>query len=185
MSLPNETLDESGATTEQGVDETHVAADSSTALREFITERPVAAALASAAVGAGLVAVLILATRETADAGRLGANAPPGDAAADSFARLKSQVAELAKSLAAALPTTDKVSTAIDASKGSVQDTLSGLREQTEDLMDRLRPYASATADMARAYPLWTSVAVGVLGALLGSQLLGGSAHDKVAPPAD
>jgi hypothetical protein len=195
MSMPNETIDETGASTDQEAEpraDTAVQASSdlgarmSPALPEFIDERPVAAALASAAVGAGLVAILILATREAEGASRPMANGAAGHhPAADSFATLKSQVAELAQRLAAALPTTGTVSSAIDASKGTVQDTVSGLRGQTEELLDRLRPYAHATADMARAYPVWTSVAVGVLGALLGSQVLSGRPHDEASQPVD
>jgi hypothetical protein len=195
MTMPNETIDEAGASTDQEVDpradaatqpSSELGASLSPALREFIDERPVAAALASAAVGAGLVAILILATRETEGAGRSMANgAARNTSAADGFATLRAQVADLAQRLAATLPSTDKVSSAIDASKGTVHDTVSVLRGQTEEILDRLRPYANATVDMARAYPVWTSVAVGVLGALLGSQLLGGGAHDKVEQPAD
>jgi ElaB/YqjD/DUF883 family membrane-anchored ribosome-binding protein len=196
----HEKLDESGATEDAAVDPrfeegvTGTSADTSLdplggfavelppKVRDFITDRPVAATLASAAVGAGLVAMLLLATRD--NSGWKAAVASKADTVTDSFSTLRDQVADLASKLAASLPSRDAAADALAAARNQTQnqaqDTAATLRGQAQDLLDKLRPYVGATTDMARAYPLWTSVAVGVLGALLGSQMLGASPAEKV-----
>ena len=188
-----ETADESGATTDTGsdprLDEGASGVDSSLEplggyavelppkMREFISERPMAAALASAAVGAGLVALLLLVTRE--DSSPRARVASGIDTATDGFASLRAQVADLASMLAASLPSRGDVSDAVDGASSAAQDRFATLREQTQEMIEKLRPYVGATADMARANPVWTAVAVGALGALLGSQLLGGGAAEE------
>jgi ElaB/YqjD/DUF883 family membrane-anchored ribosome-binding protein len=166
MALDHETLDETGATDDAvtTMPDTSLdplgafAVDLPPQVRDFITDRPVAATLASAAVGAGLVALLLFATRD--NSGLKSAVSSKVDAAHDSFANLRAQVTDLASKVAATLPSREDASAAVESSKGKAQD-----------LMDRLRPYVGATSDLARAYPVWTSVAVGALGALLGSQM--------------
>jgi hypothetical protein len=172
MALNHETLDETGATDQTSTDPLDgFAVDLPPKIRDFITERPVAATLASAAVGAGVVALLLFASRDHSGL----KNSDPkssvpsrADAAHDSFANLRAQVTDMAAKVAASLPSREAATNAVDASKNKAQD-----------LMDRLRPYVGATSDMARAYPVWTSVAVGVLGALLGAQMLGEDSTEK------
>jgi ElaB/YqjD/DUF883 family membrane-anchored ribosome-binding protein len=176
-----ETQDESGATGDTG--DTSLdplgafAVDLPPKFRDFITGRPVAATLVSAAVGAALVALLLLATRD--NAGLKSAVSSKVDTVNDSFSSLRAQVADLASKLAASLPSRDDAAVAADASKNEARDAMSALRNQAQDVLDKLRPYVGATTDMARANPVWTSVAIGVLGALLGSQLLGADSAEK------
>jgi hypothetical protein len=197
--MNQDTQDESGATDDTAIDprfeeaaqgaapDTSLdplgafAVDLPPKVRGFITDRPVAATLVSAAVGAGLVALLLLATRD--NSGLKSAVASKADMVNDSFSTLRAQVADLAAKVAASLPSRDDVGDAVDSSKSKAQDAASNLRGQAQDLLDKLRPYVGATTDMARANPVWTSVAVGVLGALLGSQLLGSDSPEKADSP--
>jgi ElaB/YqjD/DUF883 family membrane-anchored ribosome-binding protein len=162
-------------------------------VNEMVGSYPVTAVLASAAAGAGLIALLALVGRSSAPgvsrsmdyASDLSSNLSKkasrtadgyASRVADDYSDLKTQLGDLAKRLTDALPSKREAGSAVDSVIGSATekaaDTWATVREQAQLAMNQIRPQIDATADVARAHPLWSALAVGALGALLGAQFL-------------
>lgn len=182
-------LDALGSSTEMPTTSTEM-------LNELVVAHPLSAVLASAAVGAGLMALLSLIARD--DSPRVSSamngvgkqrdshaeryadrSSHAVDAAADHYADLKSQIGELAKKLAASLPSRSDADDAMNTASDKAAEVWNSVRKQADDVLGQLRPHMDATAEVARAHPVWTALAVGALGALLGSQITGGGNGDS------
>lgn len=183
----------------------------SSSLDEFVNTRPIAATLAAAAAGAGIVALLSLPSRSTSVSTARRMRVPNLDAAPrtarrvvaatnDGLSTLKTQIADLIAAIADRVPSqaqatratesalnratsathdvVDRASSATDAALEKAQAAWKDVRERSEGLIKQAQPHVDAAAELARAHPVWLSVAAGVLGALIGSQLLAGSRSD-------
>ena len=149
----------------------------SDAVGDLVVENPMTSMLVSAAVGAGLVALLAMMARDRspdstpdADAIRSRTNRAASKVSTDTGA-LKAQVAEFASKLLDALPTRQQAQQAVQGAGESASDAAGDVwnevRDQAQDLLDRLRPRLGDAQDAARAHPVWAAVAVGTLGALV------------------
>jgi ElaB/YqjD/DUF883 family membrane-anchored ribosome-binding protein len=160
----------------------------SEAVGDMVNAYPLAAVLTSAAVGAGLVALITLAARDDrAGASNVmrTASRSTRESAGDALDELRAQVGELARKLTAALPSSTDARRASADLGERASDAWSTVREQAQAALDQVAPKLTAATELARANPLWVSVVMGALGALLGSQWLGrGDAPDTDAKEA-
>lgn len=167
-----------------------VPTSASEAVNEIVNAYPLAAVLTSAAVGAGLVALITMAARdERANAANVLRTVPRStrESAGDALDELRAQIAELGRKLTSGLPTpADARRTSADLGE-KASDAWTTVREQAQAALDQVAPKITAATDLARANPLWVSVVMGAVGALLGSQVLGRSdaagktGHEKVS----
>ncbi len=152
-----------------------------TTLDEFVATRPIAATLAAAAAGAGVIALLSMQSRTPAPrpVDKIAPRAQRlSEAAQDGVASLKTQIADLIAALAERMPAVRAAAVtagtnATDAAADKVQAAWDGVRGKSEELLKQARPHVDAAAEIAREHPVWLSVAAGVIGALVGAQLLG------------
>ena len=166
-----------------------VPTSASEAVNEIVNAYPLAAVLTSAAVGAGLVALITMAARdERANAANVLRTVPRStrETAGDALDELRAQIAELGRKLTSGLPSADARRTSADLGE-KASDAWATVREQAQAALDQVAPRITAATDLARANPLWVSVVMGAVGALLGSQVLGRSdaagktGHEKVS----
>jgi ElaB/YqjD/DUF883 family membrane-anchored ribosome-binding protein len=147
------------------------------AVNDIVNEYPLAAVLTSAAIGAGLIALISMATREERSSGLAPVlrTVPRStrETAGDAFDELRSQISDLGRKLSAALPSASEARRTSADLGDKASEAWSTVREQAQAALDQVAPKISAAADIARANPLWVSVVMGAVGALLGSQLLG------------
>lgn len=167
---------------------TTVPTSASEAVNDIVHAYPLAAVLTSAAVGAGLVALITLAARDNSRASAA-ANVlrtvprSTRETAGDALDELRAQIAELGRKLTSGLPTpADARRTSADLGE-KASEAWATVREQAHAALDQVAPKITAATELARANPLWVSVVMGAIGALLGSQLLGRS--DATAAGAD
>lgn len=155
-----------------------VPTSTSEAVNDLVNAYPLAAVLTSAAVGAGLVALIAL-------AGRDDRSSVPGvlltvprstrETAGDALDELRAQIADLGRKLTSSLPSpADARRTSADLGD-KASDAWTAVRGQAQAALDQVAPKFSAATELARANPLWVSVVMGAVGALLGSQWLGRS----------
>ena len=146
------------------------------AVNDIVNAYPLAAVLTSAAVGAGLIALLSIAAREDRSGLAPVLRTVPRstrESAGDALDELRSQITDLGRKLSAALPSSSEARrTSADLGE-KASEAWSTVREQAQAALDQVAPKITAAADIARANPLWVSVVMGAVGALLGSQLLG------------
>lgn len=135
------------------------AAEPSHTLSELVAQHPLVALAASAAVGAGLMALVAAATRSHAPAAA--APSPSSDALA---AELRSQFDKLLKRLSASRPTEAASEAAHDlgAQAAQVIDKASEAAKQT---FRRATAAGANATETVKAHPMLTSVALGLAGA--------------------
>ena len=152
-------------------------AEAGRVVTDFVERNPVPAMLAAAAAGAALMALASLMTRrEPHPLAPVPLVSPRGL----DYESLKRQIADIADRLGKAVP--------VDAAKQRAEqagDAIAGgwdtLRDQALDALGRFEPQAAAAAKVARENPVWTALVVGAVGALVGSQLLGGKPGDAAS----
>ncbi len=153
-----------------------VPTSASEAVNDIVHAYPLAAVLTSAAVGAGLVALITLAARDSRSSVDNVLRTVPRstrETAGDAMDELRAQIAELGRKLTSSLPTpADARRTSADLGE-KASDAWATVREQAHAALDQVAPKITAATELARANPLWVSVVMGAVGALLGSQLLG------------
>lgn len=139
-------------------------------LSELISQHPLAAVVASAAVGAGVVA-LIAAASQRRDGPRLASQVQ--DQAADTYAELRSQLARLVERFAAAMPTTaeaEKAAADLGAQASSTWDTaLDTARRALQGTVATGAQATQAATQTAMAHPVLTSIVVGAIGTAVAS----------------
>lgn len=143
------------------------------AVADYARNEPAKALLIAAATGAGLMALIALATRSN------GGSSKP---AAVASAVEKSDFASALRDLAARIPTAAVAATAAsdaaDASKArissiaeavadSVTDTLKNWRDQASPVVERIRPQLDAATAYAKEEPVKVALGVAVTGAIL------------------
>jgi len=177
MKLANDTpqtLDELaafGAHTEPG--------DATRALTDLVERNPIPAVLAAAAAGAGLMALVAMMGRR--DPGPL-APVPLVSPRVIDYEGLKQQIADLADRVSRAVPV-DAAKQRVDNASDAVADGWATVRDQALDALGKFEPQASAAIKVARENPVWTALIVGAVGALVGSQMLGGGKPAAQAEP--
>lgn len=165
------------------------------ALTEMVERNPIPSVLAAAAAGAGLMALVsLMARRDPEPLAPVPLVSPRAFGAFD-YDALKQQIADLADRLTDRLG--DRVSSAVkaapvDAAKervnqagDAIADSWSTVRAQALDALGRFEPQATAAIKVARENPVWTALVVGAVGALVGSQMLGGKSTVPVEPQSD
>ena len=140
------------------------------AVANFVERNPVPAVLAAAAVGAALMALAALMTRRTPDPL---APVPLTSSRGLDYESLRQQIADLADRLGRTTPV-DAAKQRVEQAGDAISEGWSTLREQALDALGRFEPQASAAVKVARENPVVTALVVGALGALVGSQFLGG-----------
>jgi len=165
---------------------TRVPTSATAAVGDIVNEYPLAAVLTSAAIGAGLIALISMAARDDRTAPSNVLRTVPRstrESAGDALDELRSQISELGRKLSASLPTPNEARRTTADLGEKASEAWSSVREQAQAALDQVAPKINAAADMARANPLWVSVVMGAVGALLGSQMLGrgSNATDDVA----
>jgi ElaB/YqjD/DUF883 family membrane-anchored ribosome-binding protein len=163
----------------------NVPTSASEAVSDIVNEYPLAAVLTSAAIGAGLIALISMAARDDRPSPSSVLRTVPRstrETAGDALDELRAQISDLGRKLTSALPTPNEARRTTADLGEKASEAWSTVREQAQAALDQVAPRISAAADIARANPLWVSVVMGAVGALLGSQLLGRSdASDDVA----
>ncbi len=141
---------------------------------DLIERNPLPAALAAAAVGAGLMALVALLARQSS-APRVPEAIPTTRPGLD-LEGLKQQIAELSSRLGESIPTAGARQRIDDAGDALAQGW-GTVRDHAFDAFDRvlgpLEPQASAALKAVRQHPVWGAMIVGVIGALVGTQWLG------------
>ena len=150
-------------------------------LTQLVEDNPVPAVLAAAAVGAGLMALVSMMGRRAPDPF---APVPLVTARGIDYDALKRQIADIADRVARAMPV-DAAKHRVEDAGEAIADGWSMVREQALDALHRFEPRASAAVKVARENPIWTSLVVGAIGALLSSQLLGKPAAEVAETPLD
>ncbi len=155
------------------------------AVSDIVNEYPLAAVLTSAAIGAGLIALISMAARDDRPSPSNVLRTVPRstrETAGDAFDELRAQISELGRKLTTSLPTPSEARrTSADLGE-KASEAWSTVRDQAHAAIDQVAPKITAAADLARANPLWVSVVMGAVGALLGSQMLGrGHGTDETA----
>jgi phytoene dehydrogenase-like protein len=152
-------------------------------LSELVAQHPLVAIAASAAVGAGVMALIAAVShrREPAGSPLESLHAQGGDAYAD----LRSQLGKLIDRLSASLPSRQAASQTVGdfgAQASKVIDKASGAAKQTfRSASDAAR---SAT-ETAKAHPLITSLVLGALGTVIASLGAAAQGSPDAAPPTD
>lgn len=167
-----------------------VPTNASEAVNDIVNAYPYAAVLTSAAIGAGLVALITMAARDDrASAANVLRTVPRStrETAGDALDELRAQIADLGRKLTANLPTPAEARRTSADLGAKATDAWATVREQAHAALDQVAPKITAATELARANPLWVSVVMGAVGALLGSQLLGRSdaaesGSDEVSP---
>jgi len=93
---------------------------------------------------------------------------------ANDFDGLKQQIADLVDRLSKTAPV-DAAKQRAERAGDAIADGWGAVRDQALDALDRFEPQASAAIKVARENPVWTALIVGAVGALVGSQMLGGT----------
>jgi ElaB/YqjD/DUF883 family membrane-anchored ribosome-binding protein len=156
----------------------------SEAVSDIVNEYPLAAVLTSAAIGAGLIALISMAARDDRPHPSNVLRTVPRstrETATDAFDELRAQITDIGRKLSAALPSSTEAKRTSTELGEKATEAWSTVREQAQAALDQVAPKITAAADLARANPLWVSVVMGAVGALLGSQLLGRHATDETA----
>ena len=174
MNSPNETLHMSAAADDYAVD-LGDAPLSAVDIQRSITDNPMTAALVAAAAGAGLMGLLMLATRsKPSQSEQLAQRAIPSVATRNDLANLRDQMVSWARDTMSAAPSRGEVKNMRDQftgwlrdvmdatpSRGEVKkaaidagDTLAStwtdVRDQASDLAQRVRTQVEDTADKLR-----------------------------------
>ena len=150
---------------------------SARALTDLVERNPIPAVLAAAAAGAGLMALVTLMARrdsEPFDAKPAKPAVPTTTTRANDFDGLKQQIADLVDRLSKTAPV-DAAKQRAERAGDAIADGWGAVRDQALDALDRFEPQASAAIKVARENPVWTALIVGAVGALVGSQMLGGT----------
>lgn len=157
------------------------AAASTRAMTEMVERNPIPAVLAAAAAGAALMAlVALMARREPEPFAPVPTVSPRGF----DYDALKQQVADLADRLTRAVPV-DATKQRVEDAGDALADVWSTVRDQAHDALGRFEPQAAAAMKVARENPVWTALIVGAVGALVGSQMLGGNSAASTGPQSD
>ena len=174
MNSPNESLHMSAAVDDYAVD-LGDAPLSAVDIQRSITDNPMTAALVAAAAGAGLMGLMMLATRsKPSPAQELAQRAMPTAATRDDLANLRDQLTSWAHELMAAAPSRGEVRNVRDQFTGWLRDmmdaapsrgevkkaasdasdtlatTWTDVRDQASDLAQRVRTQVEDTADKLR-----------------------------------
>lgn len=145
-------------------------------LSGLVVRNPVPSALVAATTGAGLMALLALMSRS--DDAYPRHTIPTRNGRGIDVDGLKQQIADLADRIGKAIPR-DEARQRVDDASDALASTWTGVRDQAMDVIGKLQPQATAAVKMARENPMWTAVVMGAVGALLGSQLLGGKGDTR------
>lgn len=145
-------------------------------LSDLVVRNPLPSALVAAATGAGLMALLALMSRSDEPYPRH--TIPTRNVRGLDVDGLKQQIADLADRIGKAIPR-DEARQRVDDAGDALASTWNGVRDQAMDVIGKLQPQATAAVKMARENPMWTAVVMGAVGALLGSQLLGGKGETR------
>lgn len=143
-------------------------------LSELISQHPLAAVVASAAVGAGVVALIAAASQRRQGPALV---SQVQDQAADTYAELRGQLARLVERFAAAMPTTaeaerqaDKAAADLGAQAAGTWDTaLDTARRALQGTMATGAQATQAATQTAMAHPVLTSIVVGAIGTAVAS----------------
>ena len=154
---------------------------SSRALAGLVERNPVPAVLAAAAAGAGLMALVSLMARREPEPL---APVPTVTSRGIDYDALKQQIADLAERITRAMPV-DATKQRVEDAGDAIADVWSTVRDQAHDALGRFEPQASAAIKAARENPVWTALIVGAVGALVGSQMLGGNPAAPTKPQSD
>lgn len=148
----------------------------------IITDHPVGAILAAAALGAGAMALMSLGSASESPRKRA------VDVADNEVESLKQQVSDLTRRLMADAPSPkaakrqfselgeralDAWNEVRDQASGMANEVAGRLRPQVAEMAGRIRPRVDAATDLAKDNPLWVGLAMGALAAFLGSRVLG------------
>lgn len=149
------------------------------AAHDLVGANPVATIIVSAAAGAGLVALLALANRDSS--GPLQSVNNLRGAGEKAYDKLQAQLSDLAQVVLAALPSKDDMQRSASAAGDRASDAWGNVREQTRSVLAQVAPKVDATRAMARENPMWVALVVGVIGALVGSLVTGRGKKDSVS----
>ncbi len=175
--MNTDTLDELAALG----DSSEPRATAARALTDMVERNPMPAVLAAAAAGAGLMALVALLARHDPDPL---APVPLVASRGIDYAALKQQIADLADRVTRAVPV-DAAKQRVEHAGDALADSWGSVREQALKALDRFEPQASAAIKAARENPVWTALIVGAVGALVGSQILGGRPAAPAEPQSD
>jgi hypothetical protein len=151
------------------------------ALIDLVERNPVPAVLAAAAAGAGLMALMALMARPDRDPR---APVPTVTPRGIDYAALKQQLADLTDRVTRAMPV-DAARQRAEQAGDALADGWGSVRDQALDALGRFEPQATAGIKAARENPVWTALIVGAVGALVGSQMLGGDKAAAAEPQSD
>jgi ElaB/YqjD/DUF883 family membrane-anchored ribosome-binding protein len=146
---------------------------SARALTDLVERNPIPA-------GAGLMALVTLMARRDSEpfdakpAKPAVPTMPTTITRANDFDGLKQQIADLVDRLSKTAPV-DAAKQRAERAGDAIADGWGAVRDQALDALDRFEPQASAAIKVARENPVWTALIVGAVGALVGSQMLGGT----------
>ena len=155
---------------------------SARALTDLVERNPVPAVLAAAAAGAGLMALVALMSRR--DPEPIAPVVPTVTSRGIDYDALKRQIAEIADRISKVTPVDTAKQRVADAGD-AITDGWNTVRDQALDALGRFEPQASAAIKVARENPVWTALIVGAVGALIGSQMLGGTPAAPSEPQSD
>ena len=153
---------------------------SARALTDLVERNPIPAVLAAAAAGAGLMALVTLMARRDSEpfdakpAKPAVPTMPTTITRANDFDGLKQQIADLVDRLSKTAPV-DAAKQRAERAGDAIADGWGAVRDQALNALDHFEPQASAAIKVARENPVWTALIVGAVGALVGSQMLGGT----------
>ncbi|MEP7101463.1 MAG: hypothetical protein ABI781_13195 [Burkholderiales bacterium] len=157
------------------------AAASARALTDLVERNPVPAVLAAAAAGAALMALVsLMARRDPEPLAPVPTVTPRGL----DYEALKGQIADLADRVTRAMPV-DAAKQRVEDAGDAIKEGWGTVRDQALDALGRFEPQASAAIKVARENPVWTALIVGAVGALVGSQMLGGRPAAPTEPQSD
>lgn len=149
----------------------------STTLSELISEHPLVAVAASAAVGAGVMALIAMGTRR----------APPAHAqslgreASEKYAAIQTQLGELFARLTDSLPSKGEVGLAASHLGDQASKAYNGALNGAKHSLQGVSAAGVNVTQAALAHPLVTSLVLGALGTVLAS-LAASSTSDEKAP---
>jgi hypothetical protein len=192
MTLPNDTTfaDTPATHVPETLDELaafgHAPAGEETAraLTDLVERNPIPAVLAAAAAGAGLMALLALMGRRDPEPRASMPVVTPLVSRGIDYDALKQQIADLADRVGRAVPV-DAARQRVETAGDAISEGWSTVRDQALDALGKFEPQATAAIKVARENPVWTALVVGAVGALLGSQMLGGKPGASAEPQSD
>jgi hypothetical protein len=151
-------------------------ADTASTLREYVSAHPLVAVAASAAVGAGLMALITMVTRE-APAPSQGAHR----GTSEKFAEIQAQLGELFARHRGSLPSGAEVSRAAASLGDEASKVFNGAVDSAKHSLHGVSAAGANVTQAAMAHPLVTSLVLGALGTVLASLAASSTADAKAS----